>query len=443
MTGIRARIVRLLPKGRFLRRFTMLSGGQVLAQLLVLASSPILTRVYTPAEFGVYGVFTALTGILGNVLSLRYETAVPLARTGREAAGLVTLSVLLTVVFSALCVPAVWLGGARLASLTGMPALASLLWVLPPTIIALGTAQVLSYWTVYRGTFRLNAASRLGQGAAQVGLQIGLGAAGLGAAGLVLGYGLAYVTRAVHFLAMMARPDRALFRDPDLAAIAGLARTHRRYAFYSAPATLLEASTQLLPALLLAVIYGPVVAGLFSLGQRLMGLPVRLVAQAASQVFLGEVAQRDRGGLYRLFKRATLRFPVLGLVGMVPLLLTAPALFAFVFGEPWRPAGGMVQALVPLYLTRFVVTPVSQTLNVLGRQNLHLLSSSVDAALMLTCFGAAWWLVLAPLETVLLFSLGSTLAYVLYFALAWRAARDQADAASASAAPHDKESLLG
>ena len=70
MTGIRARIVRLLPKGRFLRRFTMLSGGQVLAQLLVLASSPILTRVYTPAEFGVYGVFTALTGILGNVLRL-------------------------------------------------------------------------------------------------------------------------------------------------------------------------------------------------------------------------------------------------------------------------------------------------------------------------------------------------------------------------------------
>jgi lipopolysaccharide exporter len=172
---------------------------------------------------------------------------------------------------------------------------------------------------------------------------------------------------------------------------------------------MLEAGTQLLPAVFLAVIYGPAVAGWFSLGQRLMGLPVRLVARAASQVFLSEAAQRDRAGVYRLFKRASLRFLALGVLGMAPLLAAGPTLFAWLFGEPWRPAGEIVQALVPLYLTRFVVTPVSQTLNIVGRQDLHLVSSSVDALSLVGCFGLAWWLHLPPVTSVLLYSLRACL----------------------------------
>ena len=69
---------------------------------------------------------------------------------------------------------------------------------------------------------------------------------------------------------------------------------------------------------------------------------------------------------------------------MAPVLFAGPTLFALVFGDAWRAAGEIVQLLVPLYLTRFVVTPVSQTLNILGRQKLHLVSSSLDMPLMLT-----------------------------------------------------------
>jgi O-antigen/teichoic acid export membrane protein len=183
------------------------------------------------------------------------------------------------------------------------------------------------------------------------------------------------------------------------------------------------------------MLFGPTLAGLFALGQRLMGLPVRMFAQTARQVFLGEAAQRDPAALLRLFRRSSLLFLGLGIVGMAPILLAGPALFAFVFGEAWREAGQIVQLLVPLYLTRFVVTPVSQTLNILGRQKLHLVSSSLDAALMLSVFGATWLLDLPAMLAILLFSLGSTGAYLLYYLLAWRAARRHGRAIPA-AVPH-------
>ena len=413
---------------RFVRRLTTLSGGFVLGQLLIFASSPILTRLFTPAEFGVYAVFTALTGIFGNVLSMRYELAVPIAKSDRDAAALAALAVFSVVASCALTVPIAWLGADWLARKTEMPELSSLLWAVPLTIVALSTAESASYWSVYRGTFGINATARLVQSAVQSALQVLFGLLGFAGGGMVMGYAAGYVVRVAFMAVSFSRADRLLLASPQWSAVIGNARRNWQYPAFSAPSALLEASTQLMLPIFLAMLFGPTMAGLFALGQRLMGLPIRLFAQAARQVFLGEAAEREPAAIFGLFKKASLLFFGLGVIGMAPVLFAGPTLFALLFGEPWRAAGEIVQLLVPLYLVRFVVTPVSQTLNILGRQKLHLVSSSVDMALMLTTFAATWLLDLPPMVAVLLFSLGSTAAYSLYFLLAWQVARHHRNA---------------
>lgn len=80
----------------------------------------------------------------------------------------------------------------------------------------------------------------------------------------------------------------------------------------------------MLPAVLIALLYGPAMAGLFALAQRVVGLPVRLFSDSASQAFLGEIATADRRRLHQLFKKTTLLFLGIGVVGMLPLLLAGP-----------------------------------------------------------------------------------------------------------------------
>lgn len=414
---------RMLPRGRFLRRLTMLSGSFALGQVIVLASSPILTRLFSPEDFGIYAVFTALSGLLGAVLALRYEIAVPLAASEPEAANMAGVTLLLTAIGTLLCVPLVWYASDWLAAVTGMPALTKVLWLLPLTMALNGLAQFLNYWSVYRGTFRLNASSRVLQSLVQSVLQVVLGWLGSGPAGLVGGYGIAYGARAVNFAIRLPAADWRLLLSARLRPMLQLAVRHWRYPAFSAPSTLLQSCTQLLPAILLATLYGPAVAGWYGLGQRLIGLPVRLLGQAASQVFLGEMAQSSSREAFRLFRKASLTFFLLGLVIMAPLIVAGPQLFSVIFGEEWRTAGEITRLLVPLYLTRFVVTPISQTLNVYGKQSLHLLSSGLDATLLAASFVSAWTFELEPLTTVLLFSLGSSFAFLLYFWFAYRAAR--------------------
>ena len=53
---------------------TLLAGG-ALAQALPLLLGPLLTRLYTPEQFGRYAVFAALAANLGVVACARYEFA--------------------------------------------------------------------------------------------------------------------------------------------------------------------------------------------------------------------------------------------------------------------------------------------------------------------------------------------------------------------------------
>lgn len=431
----RTRLQRFLPQGRFARRLMLLSGGTAGGQALMVAVSPLLTRLFTPGEFGVLAVYIALAGILGSVMALRYEFAVPICKSEEDAATLVAVGLAVTLVLDALVILALALFNQPLMALLGMSGAAGLFWLLPALLLAQGVNLVLAHWSIRRGTFRLNAVSSFAMLATQALAQLGLGFLHGGAAALVIGYTLGPFVRGAVLVRGVPGSDRALLRRVRAARMRALAREHRRYPLLSGPSTLLQSFGQLLPALFVALLYGPAAAGLFGLGHRITGIPVRLLSEAASHVFLGEIARAEGPKLYQLFRRTSLRFLVLGLLGMAPLLVAGPALFALVFGEPWREAGRMVQILVPLHLVRFVVIPVSQTLNVTGRQHLHFTASVLASVALVLSFALGAWLDLPLLATIMLYSIGSTAAFLFYFGATWYTAWRAAHPAVAPGSP--------
>ncbi|HEX6016229.1 MAG TPA: oligosaccharide flippase family protein, partial [Geminicoccaceae bacterium] len=412
----------------------VLSSGTLLGQLLLVASSPTLTRLYGPEAFGVLAVFTALSAVLGMAAAMRYEFAVPVAPEA-EVPGLVWVGLAAAALLALLTALGVWVAGPWLAALTATPALAPLLWLLPGVVLLNGLALPLGYWSIRRGTVRVNAANRLIYTGGQVVPQLALGFAGGGAGALVLGYAAGSVAQLAHLLWTLPAAQRAQLAAVRLRELWPLARRHWHYPAYSAPSALLQAGTQLAPAVLLAALYGPAAAGWFGLGQRVVGLPTKLLANAASQVFIGEAPRLgDDAAVQRLFLRSTGGFALLGLAGLAPVALVGPALFALVFGEDWRAAGTMAALLVPQHLARFVVVPVSQTLNLYRRQDLHLVASIANALAFGLAFGLALPLGLGVMEVVAFYSAGTTIAYLIYLWFAWRVARRGGlDAAAASA----------
>lgn len=401
----------------------MLSGGTVIGQMLIVLSSPILTRIYTPEEFGGFAVFSSLASIGAVAIGMRYEFAIPVAESDDAAIGLVVLTTLIALALSLLAALALWAWQPVILDALQTPMLASVLWLLPPALFIYGAGSALNFWSIRQGTFQVNGVNRIIQFGTQAFSQVALGLMALGSVGLVVGYTAGYVTRLGHFMLSLPRTTRARFLRPSPAVIRRMMSTHWRYPAFTTSSSLLGTACEMLPAVLVAILYGPGMAGWFALSQRIVALPVRMLSDGASQVFLGEIATAERSTILRLFKKMIVLFLLIGTVGIVPVVFIAPGLFAVVFGEPWREAGIIVQLLAPLYLARFVVMPLSQTLNVLRRQDLSLLLAFGNGIAMLGSFAIGWWLALDPRWTIGLFGASGALTFILYIPLVWHILR--------------------
>src|SRR5579859_1037105 len=164
------------------------AGGQAISLLL----SPALTRLYSPQEFGTLSVYSAIIAILAVVASLRYELALPLAKTDEDAVNLmaVCLCVLFvtTLILSAI---ALFMPASLMASLWPIPGdqgpLRIYRLLLVVGYVCLGGYFIALYVATRAGAYRPIAKTRLAQGVVGPTSQIVMALFGLGAPGLLAG----------------------------------------------------------------------------------------------------------------------------------------------------------------------------------------------------------------------------------------------------------------
>lgn len=418
---------RYLPEMAFLRKLFTLASGTIVGQAIVVASSPVLTRLFTPAEFGQFAVMAAVIAITGIAACWRFEFAVLALPDDGEAAAMVSAAALVALMMALATSCGVWFLGDWFAMVVNAEPLAPWLWLIPCAVLIWGLGGLGTYWSLRQGNYRRNGLNRTLTLGAQAGGQIALGLLGTGSPGLVLGYLCGYVVRLIHHLGMMTADDRRRLALPTWWTVWRVARENWRYPVFSAPSSLLHTICEMAPAIAIAALFGPVTAGLYALAHRLMGLPVKLLGEAASHVFFGEGRALSGPDLQRFFMRTMCLFIGLGVIGMLPILLFAPPLFAQVFGEAWREAGVIVQLLVPLHFARFIAGPVSQLFVVLRRQDVYFLSSMLNITAITVSFAVGYLLDLRANQTVLLFSLASAAVFAVELAaaarLVWRSSR--------------------
>lgn len=352
---------------RTFRNVSVLVSGTVMAQAVTVLAAPLLTRLYSPHAFGLLGIFIALLMLLTVVMSLRYEQAIPLPEDDREAGALLLLSLGLSLLMAVLvAVPLLWFGE-DLARLLNAPELATYFYLVPLGGLLAGGYNILQSWAVRTREFGALAATRLSQSLTCAAIQAGASMLGPGAlligqtagGGMGLGsLGWRTVRPRLGLLASIRRKD-----------IAAVARRYRRFPMVASWAALFNTIGSQLPPLLFAALFDPIVAGMYSLANRVLSMPMLVLGKSVANVFLSGAAQAWRDG--RFGTRVAEVHGRLAQIGMPPALtlaLAGPQLFAWIFGEEWREAGVIAQWLSPWLYLVFVTSPLSAAFDVLGRQ---------------------------------------------------------------------------
>jgi O-antigen/teichoic acid export membrane protein len=415
---------RLRPRGDFGRSVLTIVAGTGFAQIIVIASSPILTRLYAPADYGVFAVATSIMSILIAVTCLRYEFAVLLPESDVTAANVVALALLVNLGMSLGSLVVLGLFGQSIMVGLGAATLGPYAILIALGQLGGGAVTTLTSFAVRTKAFSEIAAMRLTQATALVTVQIGLGIVGLGALGLLLGDIAGRISGSGRLASAAWRTHAAAFRLVSREGIVAAARRYRRFPIFSSPSALLNTLGLQLPLLTIVAFYGPAAGGHYALADRMCSIPLTLVAGAVGQVYLAEAARsmHTRPDVVRsLFLRTTRSLARMAVGPAILLAVAAPLLAGLVFGASWSETGLFVAILAPMYYVAFVTSATGETLYVVERLDLQLIREVVRLVLLGGAVPVAAAAGLQVTGAVVVLSVAGCVTYVLYGAISWYA----------------------
>lgn len=403
--------------------------GTALVQGLNLLISPILSRLYTPGDFGSLAVFTSILSVLAVASCLGFEKSIPLPQEDGLGAASLMLSLVAGFVSSVAVALIIFPLGGWIVQTFDVPEIKPYLWLLPLSLFGLSTYQALSQWATRRQAFGLIAKTKVTQGLSQALGQLGLGFALKGPLGLIVGDTLGRVGGSGTFAIRALREDKAVLlsvRWPDLKKVV---RRFGGFAFFSSWAGFLHLAATAFAPLLFASLYSKEVSGFYNLGQKAIWNPMVVLSGAMAQVFVGRAAaayRDDKSQLAGLFDRTAKRLFLIGIGPMAILTLIGGPLFAWVFGPEWREAGVYMQIIAFTQLAQFAVGPVFQVLSILEKPRLILVC---DAIGFIVIVGGVWSARLLDLNArwaVATYGVGTIILYGCLFFVSRKAVREVA-----------------
>jgi len=405
------RVLETFPNGAFLKGVSALASGTVGAQLVTVLASPLLTRFYTPEDFGVLAVFIALLGVLSVVSSVRYELAIPLARTAAEALNILVLAVSINIVCS-LAIGLLLLGlHENILRLLDVPLLAPYLWVLPIGVILVGTYRALTFWAVREKIFSVIAQTKLTQAILGVGTQLAVGVAHGGPLGLVTGQVISQSA------GMMVLGRRLFERFGDFKRfirrrrLAASAIRHARFPKFDLAAAAINTTAANLPQFLLAALFAPAVAGYYLLAWRVVSMPVAVLGQAVGQALYANAREAaGKGCLFGFVWRIAGILALLMVVPLTALFAWGEQLFLLIFGPDWGTAGCYAGWLIVGAAVQFIYSPISLMLLATNSQHVNL---AIQMIILVGKLGAIFFGYLNgdPFKAVIMLSLTDMCCY--------------------------------
>jgi O-antigen/teichoic acid export membrane protein len=390
-----------LRKGGFLKHAGKLVGATFISQVVLILSSLILTRLYTPEDLGILAVFTALVAQTILFASFRYEWAIPLPEDEQVATDLLLLCLILTCGIAPLMAIGVILAGHPISLWLNAPALEPYLWLLPIVVLFGGWYQSLSYWSLRQKAFGLLAQTKIAQTFWTLGSQISIGIGSPGPLGLLVGAAFNQVAGSSSQALFFWRNYQSKIQNFSGSRLVKISREYSKFATLSMGSSLVEATSLAAPALLITVLYDPHTAGLFALAQRVTSIPANLVGKSISQVFLAhasELIRDDPQELKRLFGRTGIFLFIISL------------LIGIGFGEKWQEAGIMAQYTIPMFVGSMTIGSLT-ILEWLDKQKWMIGWHSIR--LILVCLGF-WFAHISHYSSTIAIAIFSSIATLAY-----------------------------
>ncbi|HDB8083069.1 TPA: type 8 capsular polysaccharide synthesis protein Cap8K [Staphylococcus aureus] len=342
----------------------ILSSG--IAQVILIITTPIITRLYSPTEFGEFTIFSNIAMILIPIINARYDLLIVNTKNDRSANILSQISFLISLLILLILIPifaiSAWLYPNFILDfifIIIMLFLVSLTNIFTNYLNKERKYKVLSLINVFRaGSMAL--------------LQIIFGLLALGSLGLIIGFSLSYIagitlgykTFKKHFNIVRDKEEtKALFLE------------NKNQLVYSTPSILLNSLSFSVVVFFIGILYTNTEVGIYGMAIRVLGIPVTIISLGLSKIFMQKANDYyiEHGNFRNLLLKFSFILVIVSIILYVPLYLFSEELVNILLGHSWVDAITVIKIVIPLFVIRLIVSTVSLSVIVLQKQQLELI----------------------------------------------------------------------
>lgn len=354
----------LKPKSEFGRNVLTLIAGTTIAQAIPIAISPILTRIYTPEDFGVFAIFTAMVGIISIISALTYEQAVFIPKYNKYAINIVALSFIFILITTFITSIIVFIFKDNILHLLNDINIGNWLYFIPITVFFIGLFNLLSNYNNRIKNYKDIAKATVIKSIALSIVQIIIGVFKNGPSGLILGQMSAQIFANIKLCRNIIK-DKNLLSFISVSRIILVFRRYKNFPKYHMPHAFINTVSSSLPIYFFTPFFGFEVVGFYSLALMITLTPMMVIAGSMAKVYNQKISEIYNDGLdaylftiniiKSLAKRLFIPFSI--------FVLFAPEIIKIIFGVKWQQAGVYIQILSLFIFLNVVVSVIAYIIN--------------------------------------------------------------------------------
>ena len=335
--------------------------GTTIAQAIPIAISPILTRIYTPEDFGIFGLYISITIMIGVFVTGKYELAIMLPQKEDEAANILALSLLITVLMSAITFICIYIWHLDIIDLLSNKELSYYLYFIPLSILLIGSYQGFNYWSNRQKKYKLMSKSIIIKATSHATGNIYFGFLVYSFAGLIF---TNVITSIISLIYIVFKNFASILKHHiTYKKIQILAVKYRRFPIHTVPQNFVYQLTLQLPILIINLIFSLPILGFFILANRILLTPLSIIGNSLGQVFYQKgtsLYTYDKDKLYCSIRSMFIRLLILSSTVGMTIIYFLPDLFNIFFGNNWIEGGVIAQCLLIYLIYRFALEPFTR-----------------------------------------------------------------------------------
>lgn len=364
----------------FLSNVIKVASGTLLAQALGYLFLPFITRLYNPENFGEFGVFMAIFGMISPFLGGKLEVALVLEKDKMQKMNLYLLSCAITLFISLISFLVFLYFRQNIISTFNLLIDPNLLLLIPVALLLLGLKQANRFVLISNDFFGKISISIILEKIAVISSKFVLGLFRPSGFGLIFSDILGKIVTVFYTTLVIIKQGLYLniFKSFYKKEVVKLIKKHKKFPTYELMGDWFNSISNNIPLIIMASFFNIKIIGFYIFSNSTFKQIIALTSKNFGSVYYKKISDITEIERKPFTLKLITQLIVFGIFPFVIIAIGAPEIFSFVFSEKWNTAGIYAQIMTPYLFLIFLLKPINSLYRVYDYQEKSLLFNIIN-----------------------------------------------------------------